>query len=109
MKDWRPHQTCRYTEEVEVIIGDQTWKALSYRQHGLDRIYAIGELPEGWSRNDKHKIMLDGEEWHIVSYLDNFDEIPPRAQMFHPWGNHWIMEKHRGYPFPWPTMEATVS
>ena len=109
MTDWRPHETCRNTKVVKLTIGDQTWEALSYQQEGYDRLYVVGELPKGWSRNDKHKFSLEGSDWSIISYLDTFEEMSEMIQLYHPFGDHWIIERWTGpVSLPWPTMEATV-
>jgi len=109
LSEWRPHPTCRNTKVVKLTIGDQTWEALRYRWLGEDAIYVLGELPKRWDRNDKHRIILDGEEWVIISYLDTFDGMSPRIQKYHPFGNHWIMSVWEcSMSLPWPTMEATI-
>jgi hypothetical protein len=83
----------QYAEAVTVTIGDETWEGARYRQHGIEKFYLVGPLPEDWGITESGRTYytLDGREYCICAYLQDFDSISIALRDYHPFGNNWVM------------------
>ena len=102
-------------EAISVTIGGASWEGARCHQYGQEKFYLVGLLPKGWKNtpDDKIYITLDGQEYHITAYMQEFDELEEQYLKFHPFGNNWTMSpwEHDDAPqeTPCKRQEMTVT
>lgn len=80
-------------EAITVTIDDETWEGARYRQHKTEKYYLIGKLPKGWKNTESGKIYftMDGQEYYITAYMQEFDTLEWQYLKYHVFGDNWSM------------------
>lgn len=82
---------------VKVTIGSKTWEGAVYTVDDEQKFYLVGKLPNRYGKvcyniNEIAEVVKPWNyEWFVGGYIDNYEELGPEYQKYHPFGNHWLL------------------
>ena len=77
---------------VTVAIGKSTWEGAVYTQRNERRYYLVGKRPHAKGPETCYLFAPDPRDWYVAGWVQNYDELPPVQQNYHPFGNHFLLK-----------------